>query len=91
MESSNYSSDYSSDTSDFVDMYLSDSTSSVAAEASSYSTETDHTDIDSGDDVAPIAPYQFEPMARTELLDNSSEESSEEDEGNDERLLNLTW
>ena len=71
-------------------MYSSDSTSSVAAEASSYSTETDR-DIDSGDDVAPIAPYQFEPMARTELLDNSSEESSEEDEGNDERLTNLTW
>ena len=70
-------------------MYSSDSTSSVAAEASSYSTETDR-DIDSGDDVAPIAPYQFEPMARTELLDNSSEESSEEDEGNDERLINLT-
>ena len=90
MESSNYSSDYSSDTSDSVDMYSSDSTSSVAAEASSYSTETDR-DIDSGDDVAPIAPYQFEPMARTELLDNSSEESSEEDEGNDERLTNLTW
>ena len=59
MESSNYSSDYSSDTSDSVDMYLSDSTSSVAAEASSYSTETDR-DIDSGDDVAPIAPYQFD-------------------------------
>ena len=90
MESSNYSSDYSSDTSDSVDMYSSDSTSSVAAEASSYSTETDR-DIDSGEDVAPIAPYQFEPMARTELLDNSSEESSEEDEGNDERLINLTW
>ena len=90
MESSNYSSDYSSDTSDSVDMYSSDSTSSIAAEASSYSTETDR-DIDSGDDVAPIAPYQFEPMARTELLDNSSEESSEEDEGNDERLTNLTW
>ena len=90
MESSNYSSDYSSDTSDSVDMYSSDSTSSVAAEASSYSTETDR-DIDSCDDVAPIAPYQFEPMARTELLDNSSEESSEEDEGNDERLINLTW
>ena len=72
-------------------MYLSDSTSSVAAEASSYSTETDHADIDSDDDVAPIAPYQFEPMARTELLDNSSEESSEEDDGNDERLLTLTW
>ena len=71
-------------------MYSSDSTSSIAAEASSYSTETDR-DIDSGDDVAPIAPYQFEPMARTELLDNSSEESSEEDEGNDERLTNLTW
>ena len=71
-------------------MYSSDSSSSVAAEASSYSTETDR-DIDSGDDVAPIAPYQFEPMARTELLDNSSEEPSEEDEGNDERLINLTW
>ena len=90
MESSNYSNDYSSDTLDSVNMYSSDSTSSVAAEASSYSTETDR-NIDSDDDVAPIAPYQFEPMARTELLDNSSEESSEEDEGNDERLINLTW
>ena len=65
-------------------MNLSDSaTSSVAAEASSYTTET----ADSDDDAAPIAPYQFEPS--TELLDNSSEESGEEGEENDERLFDL--
>ena len=60
-------------------------TSSVAAEASSYTTETANSD----DDAAPIASYQFKPT--TELLDNSSEESSKEGEGNDERLFDLAW
>ena len=61
--------------------------SSVAAinsEASSYSEETD-SDID----VSSIKPYQFEPS--TETLDISSEESSEEDNENDERLTNMDW
>ena len=81
MDSSNNSSDYSRDS---IEMNSSDSaTSSVAAEASSYTTET----ADSDDDAAPIAPYQFEPS--TELLDNSTEESGEEGEENDERLFNL--
>ena len=81
MNSSNNTSDYSSDFSDSFEINL--STSSVAAEASSYTTET----ADSDDDAAPIAPYQFEPS--TELLDNSSEESGEEGEENDERLFDL--
>ena len=73
MDSSNNGSNYSSDFSDSVKMNLSDlATSSVAAEASSYTTETANGD----DDAVPIAPYQFEPS--TELLDNSSEESGEE-------------
>ena len=87
MDSSNNSSDYLSDFSDSFEINLSDSaTSSVAAEASSYTMET----ADSDNDAAPIAPYQFEPS--TELLDNSSEESGEEGEENDGRLFDLaSW
>ena len=73
---------YLSDSLDFS-MNLSD-TSSVAAinsEASSYSEETD-SDID-----ISIQQYQFEPSTGT--LDISSEESSKEDDGNDERLVNM--
>ena len=45
---------------------------------------------DSDDNVSLIMPYQFDP--RTELLDNTSEESVEEDNNeNDERLLNMDW
>ena len=82
MDSSDNNSNYSSDSSDSVEMNSSGSTSSVAVEASSYTTET----ADSDDDAAPIVPYQFEPS--TESLDNSSEESGEE---NDERLFSLAW
>ena len=64
-------------------MNLSDLTSLIAVEASSYTTET----ADSDDDVAPIVPYKFEP--NTESLDNSSEESGEEGEENYERLFSL--
>ena len=78
-------SDYSSDSSD--SSIYSSGTSSVRAmnsEASSYSEETG-SDID----VSSIKPYQFEPS--TETLDISSEESSEEDNENDERLTNMDW
>ena len=55
-------------------MYSSDSTSSVAAEASSKLVIAQKRIaliyVDSGDDLAPIAPYQFEPIPRTELLDS---------------------
>ena len=85
MEPSVTMSDYSSDSSD--SLIYSSGTSSVGAmnsEASSYSEETD-SDID----VSSIKPYQFEPS--TETLDISSEESSEEDNENDERLTNMDW
>ena len=85
MEPSVTMSDYSSDSSDSSIYSL--GTSSVAAinsEASSYSEETD-SDID----VSSIKPYQFEPS--TETLNISSEESSEEDNENDERLTNMDW
>ena len=85
MEPSVTMSDYSSDSSD--SSIYSSGTSSVEAmnsEASSYSEETD-SDID----VSSIKPYQFEPS--TETLDISSEESSEEDNENDERLTNMDW
>ena len=60
-------------------MNSSDLTSSVAVEASSYTTETANSD----DDAALIMPYQFKPS--TESLDNSSEESGEEGEETDKR------
>ena len=85
MEPSVTMSDYSSDSSD--SSIYSSGTSSVAvinSEVSSYSKETD-SDID----VSSIKPYQFEPS--TETLDISSEESSEEDNENDERLTNMDW
>ena len=45
---------------------------------------------DSDEDISSLKPYQFEPS--TELVNNSSEESCEEDEAeNDERLTNTEW
>ena len=78
-------SDYSSDSLD--SSIYSSGTSLVAAinsETSSYSEET-NSDIN----VSSIKPYQIKPS--TETLDICSEESSEEDNENNERLANMDW
>ena len=81
MDSSDTDSDFSSDS---FEIDSAESTSSIAAVNSEASIESD-----SDDNVSLITLYQFEP--RTELMDSTSEESAEEDDENDERLLNIDW
>ena len=90
MDSTDKISSYLSDFLDSTETNSSDASSVDAINSNGSGYHDSNTETDSNEDISSLKPYQFEPS--TELVDNSSEKSCEEDEAeNDERLTNTEW